>query len=140
MRARILRMALMRGSMLPGTVVLLVRCGGSAPAAAPGPVELDVQVVLNSSSVVPGNDWNATVCADDTCKTFSPASCEANSGNDCIIGVGMEIFFKYPTAADLPQHLSLRIVSNAGKLLYSDGKKNDCHLVLANCQTRFIIP
>lgn len=129
-----------RLALLPGVVALLVGCGGSTPAAAPGPVALDVQVVIRSSSVVPGNDWNATVCADDTCKTFSPASCEANSGNDCIIGVGMQIFFKYPTAADLPQNLSLRIVSATGKLLYSDSKKNDCHLVLANCETTFIVP
>lgn len=118
---------------------LLAGCGNFAESRLDGPYYLDVHL-QGTFKQVPGEAWNATVCADDTCKTFSPASCEADTGENCNIGAGMTITFQYAKTKDRPHQLSVRIVSDAGKLLYTDSKSNDCRLVQNICTAKFLIP
>lgn len=118
---------------------LLAGCGNFAESTFGGPYYLDVHL-QGAFKQVPGEAWRATVCADDTCKTFSPASCAADTGTNCYIGAGMTFTFQYPETKDRPRQLSVRIVSDAGKLLYSDAKSNDCKLVQNTCTAVFLIP
>lgn len=122
-------------------VTLLLACGGYAPVIGRGgPLYVYVSVDGSNSKQVTGEQWRATVCADDTCKTFSPHTCEANAGRDCYIGGGLTVIFKYPKLEDRPHTLSVRIVSFAGKLLYTDSKSNDCRLVQNICTAKFLLP
>lgn len=129
-----------RHGLLLVAMALVAACGSSAPAASPGPVYLWVSLDMGSSPIGERTDWSATVCADQDCRSYSVASCQAAPEDACFIGVGITVQFKYGSAADLPQHLSVRIVSDSGKLLYSHAKNDDCHLEQAICESTFIVP
>lgn len=131
-----------RLTVLLAATALVAACGSGTRSFTPSPVELWVTLEIGSSSIGERTDWKATVCADKKCKTFSPASCEADHGRECIIGIGMTIIFKYPHTADLPDQVSLRIVSDSGETLYSKGGPNRCtsNYNFSICTSRFFVP
>ncbi len=128
-----------RSSLLFAGAALLVGCSDLSAATTDGPLSVEVTLDGSNSKQVAGEAWSATVCADDSCKTFSPASCAADTGNNCLPGP-MTIIFHYPRIKDRPSTLSVRIVSDAGKILYTNSKSNDCRLVQNICKAKFLLP